>query len=397
MYVVLLQGVGGYTEEGDTGGGTLHAERLIREWATAGHSVAVVTNTQDTVVSHYSGANQIYKLPTLTRSGNRTSLRLFLDSLFAFAIQLPAVKALVRSTKLELKDAVVITATPFFSDVLLAATIGRRSRTPIVIYFHHLPPAPSWFLLRRGSLLRNFGVWFQSRASLALAKIAGLNISLDHPGELEKAGWKVHSSVLADDDFLPSLPDRETLPDIDHRPIAALYVGRIMPNKGILDLLFAWRIVTERFSHLTLLLAGACYSRAFERTIRDRINRLGIGASVKILGYVSDEEKRSLLSACKLFVFPSYEEGWSLSVMEAAAHGALPVVYDLPAYSYLRNGVIRVPVGDAKKLAESILSVFDNPLAAKPKIDEAIAAVREYTPCRVAFSQMEFFEGLRPR
>lgn len=57
--------------------------------------------------------------------------------------------------------------------------------------------------------------------------------------------------------------------------------------------------------------------------LQDIIDSLGLGSRVKLLGYRSD--MKALYDAADLFVFPSYREGLSISVMEAMASG-LPCV-----------------------------------------------------------------------
>src|SRR5262249_37823522 len=52
---------------------------------------------------------------------------------------------------------------------------------------------------------------------------------------------------------------------------------------------------------------------------------LGLTDSLKLTGYVSDEELRALYGLCRLFFFPSLYEGLGLPVLEAFRCGA-PVV-----------------------------------------------------------------------
>ncbi|EQD71146.1 glycosyl transferase group 1, partial [mine drainage metagenome] len=83
------------------------------------------------------------------------------------------------------------------------------------------------------------------------------------------------------------------------------------------------------------MIGGDFESDSIERRFRSAVAKEGLTGAITLFGHLSEEAKQDLLSASKLFVFPSYEEGWSLAVMEAAAYGCVPVVYDLPAYDYL--------------------------------------------------------------
>lgn len=48
--------------------------------------------------------------------------------------------------------------------------------------------------------------------------------------------------------------------------------------------------------------------------------------NLKFLGYVSDEEAKSLMSKCKAFLFPTYYEGFGIPPLEAMSAGAKAVV-----------------------------------------------------------------------
>ncbi len=71
------------------------------------------------------------------------------------------------------------------------------------------------------------------------------------------------------------------------------------------------------------------------------INELSSLQNVVLLGYVSDEEVKALMSECKAFVFPSYYEGFGIPPLEAMSVGAkiicskaasLPEIYEDCAY-----------------------------------------------------------------
>lgn len=49
--------------------------------------------------------------------------------------------------------------------------------------------------------------------------------------------------------------------------------------------------------------------------------RLGVTTAVNFLGYVSDDELKRELAACRLFALPSQKEGFGLVFLEAMAHG----------------------------------------------------------------------------
>jgi len=58
----------------------------------------------------------------------------------------------------------------------------------------------------------------------------------------------------------------------------------------------------------------------------NELSKLGELKNIVSLGYVSDEEVKSLMSECKAFIFPSYYEGFGIPPLEALSVGAKIIV-----------------------------------------------------------------------
>jgi glycosyltransferase involved in cell wall biosynthesis len=94
---------------------------------------------------------------------------------------------------------------------------------------------------------------------------------------------------------------------------------------------------------------------------------------------VKGDEKRKLLESASLFTFPSYEEGWALSVMEAVNLGLLPILYDLPAYDYLCSREIKGRAGDIQGFAERIIYFFEHPDLSRSILYQLQNCIRKFT------------------
>ena len=64
--------------------------------------------------------------------------------------------------------------------------------------------------------------------------------------------------------------------------------------------------------------------------LADLIMKNPLRRRIKLMGPVSNEEKRILLSRSWLFVNPSIGEGWSMAVIEANLYGTPAVSFDVP-------------------------------------------------------------------
>ena len=136
----------------------------------------------------------------------------------------------------------------------------------------------------------------------------------------------------------------------------AVYTGRLHEGKGLLDLIEAWVevLAVDRSARLWLVGEGE-----FEGALRRRIHDLGLEGAVVLAG--AFDEMQDVLMAANVFVLPSYEEGLSLSLLEAMSVGLPVVVSDLPgnrrAVRDGREGRC-VPVRQPQALAKAMLETF---------------------------------------
>jgi glycosyltransferase involved in cell wall biosynthesis len=136
-----------------------------------------------------------------------------------------------------------------------------------------------------------------------------------------------------------------------------LYVGRLKRYKGVEIVLEALASVRQTRPDVTLDVAG-------QGDDRDRLERvaraLGIGAAVRFVGFVPEEEKRRLLRRSWAVVLPSRKEGWGISNVEAAACGTPALASDSPGLrESVRHGEtgFLVPHGDVRALADRMLGL----------------------------------------
>ena len=172
-----------------------------------------------------------------------------------------------------------------------------------------------------------------------------------------------------------------------------IYVGRLIREKGIYDLLDAlarWK--GQQPFHL--LVAG---QGPEEDAFRARIRELGLEANVRLTGYLDNERLRRAYRAADLFVLPSWSEGFPTVITEAMDAG-LPVVttYLRGAADHLQEGVHAcfVPPRAPDKLAETLRRVLnDRPL--RERMAEANRGkVREFAPDVVARHQKQLLQEI---
>ncbi len=206
----------------------------------------------------------------------------------------------------------------------LSSSTLRRNNFPLVLTLHGLtlPEEPSDLRSRIGlSLLyRTFG------ANLIKNVSAIFCVS----SEVKQKLAKLYPSVSKTTKVIPIGIDSETLDGsskasrdetrerlgLDGK-IVFVFVGRVVPDKGMVELAYAFRNMRSQRNDVSLVIVG---------------DGVGVPAMKTILRCVPDviftgfqEDIGTYLQAADVFVLPSYREGMSTAVIEAMYFG-LPII-----------------------------------------------------------------------
>jgi len=161
----------------------------------------------------------------------------------------------------------------------------------------------------------------------------------------------------------------------------------MVESKGVHDVVEAWAHIREAVPDARLVMAGDGPLR--EGAMKEA-ERLRVADSIEWPGFVSEAEKRRLLGESSLYMAPSYEEGWGISVAEALAT-SLPVVgYGLPVLDELfPSAYFSVPCGDVKALAAAAVQVLKDEGLALSLGQRGLTVVKRYDVARVADFELE--------
>ena len=138
-----------------------------------------------------------------------------------------------------------------------------------------------------------------------------------------------------------------------------LYLGVLIPRKGLSDLLAAVSMLKEsgKLGKRRFIIAG---SGAEEDQLRARTRELGLTEEVSFAGWVDGKKKEKLIKGSQVLISPSYNEGLPVSILEAASYGMPIVSTDVGDISSVvrdgENGVLIKP-GQVREMAEGILAV----------------------------------------
>lgn len=167
------------------------------------------------------------------------------------------------------------------------------------------------------------------------------------------------------------------------------YVGRLVAEKGVLDLLHAFRRVRDRIPAARLLLVGGVDSDKADAIGPDTAARLGLGDACTFTGYRRDLPE--LYSLMDVAVLPSHREGFPRTPMEAAAMGRPVVATQIrgcrTAVSDERTGIL-VPRRAPESLARALIDLAENPIRRRTLGDNARKHALQHFDQRAVFTRV---------
>jgi glycosyltransferase involved in cell wall biosynthesis len=245
-------------------------------------------------------------------------------------------------------DVIDCSATPYVPvyGVWLAA---RATRTPLVVTWHEVW-GDYWnvYLDDRpmvARMARTAEAWTRPLGDVAVA------VSSFTAARLAALGGGPEIRVV---------PNGVSLAEIDAVPPATtptdmIFVGRLIADKKVGDLIQAVALLRHERPSVSCTVVGEGPERS---RLEDLARSLGLEHNVTFTGRLDASELMGRLKAARLLAMPSVREGYGLTVVEAMAAGAVPVVVRAPmsaAADLVTDGVDGlVCEPGATALAESI-------------------------------------------
>lgn len=207
-----------------------------------------------------------------------------------------------------------------------------RTRRPLLIQMHHLWKGS---IFHEASFVMALIVWLgEQTLRLVYRRETFCVVSDSTKKELHSMGIPssrisiIHNGVDLAFYQPPQNPSREP---------SLLWLGRIQKYKGVMDTCLAFRKIAEKFPELTLKIAG---NGPCKNEVQAWVEAQGLMGRIQFLGFVSEEEKRTLMQHSLSLVQSSYKEGWGLTVIEANACGTPVIANNAPGLcDSVRDGV----------------------------------------------------------
>lgn len=353
-----------FTDFPEPSGGTRHCLEVARTWKQAGQSLAVITPLIGRLNLEAEGFDGPFRIVPPVWAHH-------LGTMPSFLIWGLGTTAFIPWRK---KPTVLYSASPLLPDIFAAyvARLIRRKSVFWAVCLAHLILKPS----ERG------GRWFTDAVSYA-AQLLG-NALIKHRGDMIIVDTKMMKEELIGRGFREERIFATSFgagaPDIAEdvqSEYDACYLGRLHASKGIFDLVRIWGRVCEIHPGYRLAMVGT-------GDILEELHRVvgaaGLEEQIDILGYLPRVELERVLASSKVFVFPSYEEGFGISLIEAMFLGLPAVAYALPHYPEIFGEILMTaPLGDEKEFAKFVLELLEDEDLRKRKAEESKELASHYT------------------
>lgn len=148
--------------------------------------------------------------------------------------------------------------------------------------------------------------------------------------------------------------------NINEEDFVFVYIGRLVRDKGINELIVAFRTLQSEYSKVKLLLAGS-FEDDLDPLKPETIRIMQEHPDIISLGY--KEDVRAYYAIANALVFPSYREGFPNVVLEAGAMGLPCIVTDISGCNEIisndENGII-IPAKNINHLTEAMKKFVSN-------------------------------------
>lgn len=167
----------------------------------------------------------------------------------------------------------------------------------------------------------------------------------------DKKRFSIVENAISQEDFPMKVGEK-----LDEPTVA--YFGRLKKYKSVQHLLLAFAKVTERIPNAKLFILGrGDYQEELEKLAKE----LNIFEQTTFFGFVSEEDKKKILSQVHCVANTSIKEGWGITNIEANACGSCVISANVPGLrDSVKDGLsgMLYDYGNIDELSDLIYKVF---------------------------------------
>ena len=290
---------------------------------------------------------------------------------------------------LESKDekVIVYASSDLFWEVIPAYFFKTRKRNvKWVQVIHHV--YPDW-KKRPGEKIVNFFGYYSQRFSFCLIKKKADKIVVVNSLMRIKL---IELRFSADRIFISSNgTDLKYFENIERAGMSyeGVFLGRLSHSKGLRDLVEIWKNICKEIPEAKLAVIGGKNDETKNMLLK-KIRKHNLEKNIDLLGFLEDEDAHPILKSGKVFLSPSHEEGWGISIAEAMACGLPVVSWNLPVYREIfGTRTVQIKENDLNLFSNKVLELLKNDAMRKGVGEDGKKFIRKYSWDRAAEKELE--------
>lgn len=194
------------------------------------------------------------------------------------------------------------------------------------------------------------------KRKMIVHKITNKPMEIIHYGNINGVDLNYFSKAHYKETNRKELKNQLLIPIND---IVFIFVGRLVKDKGIVDLVSAFKNLSKSYQNCSLLLVGG-FEHDLDPLPEDIIKEINIHNKIFAVGYKDDV--RPFLDISDVLTFPSYREGFPNAVIQACAMELAVIISDVNGANEIItpnvNGII-IPRKDENMLFSTMKRFLD--------------------------------------
>jgi glycosyltransferase involved in cell wall biosynthesis len=161
---------------------------------------------------------------------------------------------------------------------------------------------------------------------------------------------------------------------VSKRQFDAVFLGRLHPQKGVLELINIWEIVVDKIPGAQLALVG---DGQLKKNIKEKILKSKLTKNITLFGFKIGKAKQNIFKNSKIVVHPAIYDSGGMAAAEAMAWGLPGVSFDLESLkTYYPEGMLKSPLNNYQHFAGNIIRLLKDKKLYNQISSEALKLIR---------------------
>ncbi len=157
------------------------------------------------------------------------------------------------------------------------------------------------------------------------------------------------------------------------------FIGRLEERKNIIGIIKTFEILKKKYKYEGKLLLGGKFGYG-SNEIEKAINKSSYKKDIKVLGFVSDNDKWGLLKKADVFLFPSFSEGFGIPILEAQSMGTVVITSNKsPMKETVDDKRVVINPTKPAQIAAVVDEILNNSKVKKDIIRKGLINIKKYS------------------